>query len=870
MTATTTPAAAAASTPPSSNASSSSNPLKDDPELRRLLLELDNIDSKKGFRRWRNSFLQLLETYVDEQHCKPAQEKYQGFSDSMGGMSRLVKKLYGHLDAGHLTVERTTVRARKCLSDLQQQLEQVNKNLFGMLPKTNEQEKQLGYSKFHLGAVLVRDGFVEYDRLVICDEILQHMRSNGLAQVADRQVLDNMDHYHDRLGMFCDVMADLGLYKVMVKCRELLQQEEDEDEEDDRHEAEQEQEQEEEQVEEATKEEPEEHEPPVDQVKETPVKEPPPPTEQTPKKKTSKTPASPTTAPRKSAPKPRGKFEVQLEPVSPTKKSTKTKKAEPEEEEDKPDLQSSFSKFGDYYQGNNDWRIAATLKKERADKQQEKEKAKGDSKETKTPTKNKKKLVQAEKEAKLSNVTAVPIPVKKSDNRDKEDDGNKAPPMDNVRSKSAQVEDLGMESVHANLLPPASPHAQGDGDGSDSNSDSEDSDSDSNSVDLSTISDDWGRISGPRGPDGRPKMYRTLSGIKNENEPAAGAQPRRRGGKKPGYLAAVVSPTKTSSKNNAAASTPAKASATTDATAAAAPAMASSKTDVAPAAAGKQPQEGAHGPTAVSSNTAPPAASSLTMTEDNHAKDSATPRSKANKQQAVAAAAPASDKSDIAEASPATETQQEGDLPVDPMPYNHGEEFGYAVALSQDGSILATGSPRHGKGGKGRARIFYWDEDEEDWVQLGQELFGKTVCDAFGTSVSISNDGQVLAVGSPQLDQNDSKSGYVICYQYIEENNYWSPMGSTLVGSEIGDTFGWSVSLSGNGKRLVVGGPQSRQNTGCVNVFDWDGATWKQRGGSLRGDALLGSSVAMSSNGKMSVAGCNKAKAKNFKTIASN
>ena len=95
-------------------------------------------------------------------------------------------------------------------------------------------------------------------------------------------------------------------------------------------------------------------------------------------------------------------------------------------------------------------------------------------------------------------------------------------------------------------------------------------------------------------------------------------------------------------------------------------------------------------------------------------------------------------------------------------------------------------------------------------------------------------------------------------------------MGAMIVGSESGDTFGWSVSLSGNGKRLVVGGPQSRQNTGCVNVFDWDGSTWKQRGGNLRGDALLGSSVALSRNGKMSVAGCKNPKAKNFKTIAFN
>ena len=198
----------------------SSNPLKEDPELKRLLQELDAIDSKKKFRRWRNSFLQKLAGYVDEAHGRPAEIKYQEFTHSMGRMSTLVKKLYSHLEIGDLSEARTSVRARKCLSDLQQSMKHVNNHLFDMLPKTAEQEKALGYSKFHLGAVLVRDGFVEYDRLVVCDEILQHMATNGLQQVADRQILDNMDNYHDRLGMFCDVMADLGLYKVMLVSRD--------------------------------------------------------------------------------------------------------------------------------------------------------------------------------------------------------------------------------------------------------------------------------------------------------------------------------------------------------------------------------------------------------------------------------------------------------------------------------------------------------------------------------------------------------------------------------------------------------------------------------------------------------------------------
>jgi hypothetical protein len=99
-----------------------------------------------------------------------------------------------------------------------------------MMPATLEEVASLGYSKFHLGAVLIRDGFVEYDRLMICDEILQYLRSKALQAVADRILLDEMEYYHDRLQMFCDVMADLGLYNAMVKCRELLYLEDSEDE----------------------------------------------------------------------------------------------------------------------------------------------------------------------------------------------------------------------------------------------------------------------------------------------------------------------------------------------------------------------------------------------------------------------------------------------------------------------------------------------------------------------------------------------------------------------------------------------------------------------------------------------------------------
>ena len=215
------------------------NPLKEDAELKHLLLQLDSIDSQREFRRWKVSFLERFEQYLDGNAITMAEERYGRFTLCLGKTSKLVKKLYGFMQKGDMKPPneetgdhgRVSVLARKCLTDLNFQIEDVIDHLTGMLPATHSEEVELGYSKYHLGAVLIRDGFVEYDRLVICDEILQYMRSQALQLIADRVLLDQMEYYHDRLQMFCDVMADLGLYDAMVKCRQLLYLEETQEDE---------------------------------------------------------------------------------------------------------------------------------------------------------------------------------------------------------------------------------------------------------------------------------------------------------------------------------------------------------------------------------------------------------------------------------------------------------------------------------------------------------------------------------------------------------------------------------------------------------------------------------------------------------------
>lgn len=207
-------------------ASVQGNPLKFDPELKALLEKIDFVKTLKAFKRWRNSFLTRFEAFLEEDGIQHAEEAYRGFSKSMEAFVKDVAKVNEYIAKGELTVENYTVKARKCFAETCNRMTQVIVEEDMLIPQTGALEKKRGYNKFHMGAVLVRDSFEEYGRLTVCGDILRHMREVSLNKVADKQILEEMDNYRVTLQKFCDVMADLGLYEVMLKCREFANMEE--------------------------------------------------------------------------------------------------------------------------------------------------------------------------------------------------------------------------------------------------------------------------------------------------------------------------------------------------------------------------------------------------------------------------------------------------------------------------------------------------------------------------------------------------------------------------------------------------------------------------------------------------------------------
>ncbi len=189
-----------------------------------------------------------------------------------------------------------------------------------------------------------------------------------------------------------------------------------------------------------------------------------------------------------------------------------------------------------------------------------------------------------------------------------------------------------------------------------------------------------------------------------------------------------------------------------------------------------------------------------------------------------------------------------------------GDRFGYAVALNSDGTIVAIGAPCNGDNGyySGHVRIF--KNISETWSQVGNDINGENSGDEFGWSVDINSDGSTVACGAPFRGPNGTNYGQVRIFKNI--SNTWTQFGNSIDGEYAGDQFGYSVSL--NSKRLFVAvgarhnNNQNHENAGQVRVYQYQTEAWSQISSNFNGDAEyneFGCSVSLSDDGLVIAAG---------------
>jgi hypothetical protein len=150
------------------------------------------------------------------------------------------------------------------------------------------------------------------------------------------------------------------------------------------------------------------------------------------------------------------------------------------------------------------------------------------------------------------------------------------------------------------------------------------------------------------------------------------------------------------------------------------------------------------------------------------------------------------------------------------------------VNLSPDGNILAIGNS--GAHPPGYMRVFSLEVGDDDvdtgsWKQIGQDIIGEANGDEFGYSGTLSDNGKTLAVSAISNDGNNGvDSGHVRVYQGkdADSESGWMQLGQDIDGEAAGDWSGYSVSLSADGNTVAIGSPSNDDNgdlSGHVRVF---------------------------------------------------
>lgn len=184
---------------------------------------------------------------------------------------------------------------------------------------------------------------------------------------------------------------------------------------------------------------------------------------------------------------------------------------------------------------------------------------------------------------------------------------------------------------------------------------------------------------------------------------------------------------------------------------------------------------------------------------------------------------------------------------------NASDNFGSAVALSADGNTLAVGAPEEASNartingnqndnsapGAGAAYVFV--RNGNTWTQQSYiKSFNADPADRFGASLTLSSDGNTLAVGSTGEDSNattiggnkddNSASGSGAAYVFVRNAGAWTQQAYVKASNAAANhSFGVSLVLSTDGNMLAAGAPGEGNGTGAVYVFTRTANTWTEQ-----------------------------------------
>jgi gliding motility-associated-like protein len=156
-----------------------------------------------------------------------------------------------------------------------------------------------------------------------------------------------------------------------------------------------------------------------------------------------------------------------------------------------------------------------------------------------------------------------------------------------------------------------------------------------------------------------------------------------------------------------------------------------------------------------------------------------------------------------------------------------GDQSGYSVSLSADGQRVAIGARLNDANGVNAGHVRIYQDISGVWTQIGVDIDGENANDQSAFSVSLSANGQRVAIGAPFNAGNGSRSGQVRIFEDIAGT--WTQMGVDIDGEAINEEYGWSVSLSADGQRVAIGATAVLTGSaGYTRIYEWSGSAWNK------------------------------------------
>jgi trimeric autotransporter adhesin len=188
--------------------------------------------------------------------------------------------------------------------------------------------------------------------------------------------------------------------------------------------------------------------------------------------------------------------------------------------------------------------------------------------------------------------------------------------------------------------------------------------------------------------------------------------------------------------------------------------------------------------------------------------------------------------------------------------FAEGDQFGYSIALSDDGNTLAVGAIGEDSNATGingnqddnsanqSGAVYMFTRTGGTWAQQAYIKSTMTRPNVlFGYSVGVSENGNTLAVG-----EYDADRGKGALYVYVRTNGLWADQARIQASNaENGDSLGYSLAISDDGNTIASGAADEDcltpgvnppgcdkdqpmdNSSGAAYVFVRNGTTWTQQ-----------------------------------------